>query len=124
MSDLAPFCDIETAVMQTVNGLGTADTATPPDLSAHLPFIRVNRIGGPDTRFIDTARVDIDCFAADRPTAYALAESVRQRMLNVPHVVAAGRIDSVVTDSGPREIPWGDPALRRFTASYTVTSRR
>ena len=124
MSDLAAFPDIELAVMQTVTDLGTTGTATPPTLSASLPFIRVNRIGGPDSRFIDTARVDVDCFAADRPTSYALAESVRQRLLNIPHVVAAGRIDSVVTNSGPREIPWGDPALRRFTASYSITARR
>lgn len=124
MSDLTAFPDIEKCVIQTVTDLSTGGTVTPPNLNTSLPFVRVNRIGGPDDRFIDTARVDVECFAATRDAAYTLAEQVRQRLLNVPHVVAAGRIDSVITDSGPKEIPWGDPSVRRFTASYSVTARR
>lgn len=124
MSDLAPFVDIETALEQTLADLGTTGKVTPPNLASEVPFIRVSRIGGPDTRFIDTARVDVDCFGLTRNDAYNLAEACRQRLLNVPHVVAAGRIDSVITDSGPREIPWGDPTVRHFTASYSVSSRR
>lgn len=110
--------------MQTLTDLATVGTVTPPNLGASLPFVRIVRIGGAGTRFIDTARIDVDAFAATRSSAYSLAESCRQRLINVPHVVAAGRIDSVITDSGPHEIPWGDPAVRRFTASYTLTVRR
>ena len=124
MSDLAPFCDIEMAVIQTLTDLAPGGTVTPPNLDTSLPFLRVTRIGGPDTRFIDTARIDVDAFDDLRADAYALAEAVRQRLLNVPHIVAAGRLDSVITDSGPHEVPWGDTKVRRFTASYSISSRR
>jgi hypothetical protein len=124
MSDLAPFVDLELAVMQTITDLATTGTVTPDNLQTVTPFIRVSRIGGPDSLFIDSGRIDLDCFATTRSAAYSLAESCRQRLLTVPHVVSAGRIDSVTTDSGPHEVPWGDPTVRRFTASYTVTARR
>jgi len=124
MNDLGSFPDIELAVVQTLADLATTGTSTPPNLASAVPFVRVSKIGGPDSRFIDESRVDVDAFGIDRPTTQALAEACRQRLLNVPHVVAAGRIDSVTTDSGPREIPWGDPSVRHFVASYTITARR
>jgi hypothetical protein len=124
MSDLAPFIDLELAVIQTVTDLGSTGTVTPPTLETSTPFIRVSRIGGPSDRFMDFGRIDVDCFGATRGAAYSLAETCRQRLINVPHAVTAGIIDSVITDSGPHEIPWGDPKVRCFTASYTVTARR
>lgn len=127
MADLAPFPDVEQAVISLLTGLGTADTETPSNLVANLPFIRVNRIGGTNDRITDAARVDVNIYAVKRTDAATLAETVRQRMLSYPHVITipvACVLDDVITDVAPNEVPWGDPAIRRFTSSYRVTARR
>jgi len=126
VTDLAVFIDIETAVMDLLADLATGGigTVTPSNLNTSMPFVRVTRIGGGDTRITDTARVDVDAFGATRTVAYNLAEACRQRLISGPHVTAPGVLDSVTTDAGPHEVPWGDPTIRRFTASYSVSSRR
>jgi hypothetical protein len=110
--------------MDLLSGLAPTGTVTPPNLNTSLPFIRVMRIGGGDTRFIDTAHVDVDAFGATREAAYTLAEACRQILLAFPLVTAAGVIDSVETQAGPHEIPWGNSNVRRRTSSYTITARR
>jgi hypothetical protein len=118
------FPDLETAVMDLLVGLAPTGTVTPPNLNTSLPFIRVMRIGGGDTRFVDTAHIDVDAFGATREAAYALAEACREVLLGFPYVTSAGVIDSVQTDSGPHEIPWGNSNVRRLTSSYSITARR
>lgn len=124
MTNFTDFPDLETAVMDLLSDLASTGTVAPADLLTSMPFVRVMRIGGGDTRFIDTAHVDVDAFGATRAAAYSLAEACREVLLSFPYVTAVGVIDSVVTDSGPHEIPWGDPNVRRLTASYTLTARR
>ncbi len=124
MADLPPFLDVETALVELFSDLATTGTVTPPSLLTSLPFVRVTRIGGLDTRLFDTARVDVDSFGATRAVSYDLAEACRQRLLSYPQVTAAGVIDLVVTNAGPHEVPWGDTNVRRFTASYSISARR
>lgn len=125
MADLAVFCDIEAAVIALIADIIPAATIAPPDLGSMGPFARVSRFGGSDNLITDTARVDVDCFAATRAEAYAAAEQVRQRLLCAPHVIdTVGTIDRAATLTSPNEVPWADPNLRRFTASYSLTSRR
>lgn len=128
MADLAPFPDLEVATKLLIADLGTTGTTTPADLAGSLPFLRVVRFGGGDDRFTDSARIDIDAFEETRPVARLLAETVRQRLLSYPHVVSSDGltivIDRVDTLTGPQEVPWGNPGLRRFTASYTLSARR
>lgn len=126
MSDLTGFPDTEAALLAVLVDLAGNGTITPTNLADVLPFVRVMRFGGSDDLLTDTARVDVDCFAATRPAAQSLAEAVRQRMLSYPHVVdGVGTIDYATTDLAPNEVPWSDSqSVRRFTASYTVTTRR
>lgn len=124
MADRAPYPDVEQALLDVVSDLGTCATVTPPDLENHLPFIRIARFGGGNDQVSDSARVSIDAFGANRPDAYTLAEAIRQRLISNPHGTASGLLDLVETDTGPNEIPWGDVKVRRFNASYTVTTRR
>lgn len=125
MTDLPVFPDIERALMTLLSDLAATGTQTPDDLQDSMPFVRVARYGGPDDRFTDTARVDVDCFAASRDAAHTLAEQVRARLLSYPHVVGSTVIDRAITDNGPNEIPWSnDPNVRRFTAAYQVRARR
>lgn len=124
MADMSHFVDVETALMDLLSDLGTTGTYTPNSLVSSLPFIRIMRIGGSDDRFFDLARISIDAFQTTRPLAYALAESIRQRLITGPNVTAPGVLETALTDVGPHEIPWGDTKIRRFTADYTISVRR
>lgn len=127
MTDRQPFPDIEVVLVELLLDLasGGAGTATPSNLQDTMPYLRVQRIGGEDNGWTDAPLVAIDAFAADRPTAQALAEAVRQRLLTGPHTVDAGTVDNATTATGPNEVPWSDDqTVRRFAASYRVTARR
>lgn len=128
MTDLPGFPDIESAVGDAIAELAGGDghwgTVTPADLQQQLPFIRVRRFGGSDDRLTDQARVDVDYFAATRAAAWAGAEAVRQRLISRPLRVGAVVIDQVTTTSGPIQVPWDDPNVRRVTGAYTASARR
>jgi hypothetical protein len=130
MTDRSPFPDIVAVLRNVLVDLVGDDcerigTATPSTLQTSMPFIRVQRFGGADDGFTDAPLVAIDAFAADRDTAWALAEAIRQRLLTGPHTVAGGTIDNGTTATAPNEVPWSDDqTIWRFTASYRVTARR
>jgi hypothetical protein len=110
--------------MELLVDLAPTGTTTPSNLQTAMPFVRVTRIGGSDTRIFDDPRVDIDAFAGTREAAYVLAEACRQRLINYPHRTSLGLIDLVTTDAGPHEVPWGDTTVRHFTSSYSLSARR
>ena len=121
------FPDVEAALVGYFGDLGTCVTVAPPDLDVQIqtkPVIRIERVGGGDNRFLDTAKISIDVFATDRATTYTVAETIRQRLLAFPIALTNCVIDEVATNTGPMEVPWGDANVRRRTALYTVYSRR
>jgi hypothetical protein len=94
--------------------------------------VQVTRFGGGDDSLtLDRANVDIDCYVGpdsdgnpDRAAARLLAERVRKAMrVDLAHRTIAGvivgRVDTV---TGPSERPYDDTSLRRFGASYAVTT--
>lgn len=124
MSDPDPFPDMEAALIELVSDLATADVETPASLDDVLPFIRITRIGGNDDFFTDAGRMDVDAFAKQRSDASRLARLIRQRFGRGPHVLSNCVIDAVTTDVAPNQVPWGNPNIRLFTASYRITARR
>jgi hypothetical protein len=130
MNDLAPFIDIEVAVIELLTQLSTEEAPlylgveTPADLSGHLPFIKVARIGGTDDRFTDAARIDVQYFTLSRTLAKVVSANGHQHLLAYPHSVDAGVIDRVTTDVSPNEVPWANDKIRMFTSSYRITARR
>jgi hypothetical protein len=96
----------------------------PTAMMGRLPFVVVERIGGPDDFFNDYPTVGIDVFARTRTQAYDLAEGIRAAIL-APALVAGGTLlDSVVTRSAPAKAPWeGDDVYRR-RAVYDISTRR
>lgn len=100
-------------------------TDTPANLEKVLPVVQVTRFGGADVApGIDRPVVDIDCYAATRGAASDLAERVRYALLyQLPGTsigtVGIPRVDTV---TGPTWRPYDNPALRRFGASYAVTT--
>lgn len=124
MADLTVFPDVEAALLELLDDLATCGTVVPSDLDSRMPFVKVSRFGGGDDLISDTAFVDVDTFAVQRADAYTLAEQVRQRLISGPHVLTAGVLDVVGTNTGPHEVPWANQGVRRFTAAYQVTTRR
>lgn len=96
----------------------------PANLQDRMPLIRVRGIGGADDRITDRPRTDVEVYAADYPTSRTLAEAVRQRLLDYPHLTAAGNVDWVETESRPTEIPHDDQAVRLVAATYRISFRR
>lgn len=126
---LAPFIDTEKAVLLLLADLadGNVDIETPSDLQDHLPFVRVERLGGQGTRWTDSPRIAVDVFAArgSRSSAVSLAFACQARLLSFPHVIdSVGVIDKVVTDISPNEVPWPNDNVLLVTSSYQVSVRR
>lgn len=108
--------------LEALTGAGRTAIETPPDLAAALPFVRVLRVGGGSDRINDRASVDVDVFAATYVAGELLAERVRQHLVGPPPPVAV--FDRIDCEIAPRELPWGDGTVRRWNATYLVTSRR
>jgi hypothetical protein len=130
MTDLSPYVDVHTALTELLADLVPAGhvvtwTGTNlQDVIASGPLIKVARLGGDDDRITAVPRVDADVFATTESSGAPLAELVRQRLLSWPHNTAAGVIDRVITEVAPHEVPYDDPGVRLFTATYRIATRR
>lgn len=118
---MSGFPDVEAVLVAALESFGTVDTVTPSDLQEQLPFIRVVRSGGPDDHVSDYPVVDLDVFGATRAQAWDLAAEIRDH-LRFAHAIR--EFDRVGTEVGPRELPWGDPGIRRIGATYRIVTRR
>ena len=109
---------------QFVTGPQNIGTSTPNTLSDVLPFVRVNRYGGPDDGVTDRAAVDVDSYAARRADAITLARTIHAFLTAGPHKVGPNLIDLVTTQVGVVERPRVAGDIRRFGGTYTVSCRR
>ncbi|MFI9123883.1 hypothetical protein ACIGW0_31580 [Streptomyces bikiniensis] len=96
---------------------------TPPDLEDRLPFVRVERLGGPDNRFRQHPTVAVDVFAATADEARATSRDVQKALLALRGEVRGAVISDVRCDSGPSPQPWANDEVHRRGALYTVTLR-
>ncbi len=100
-----------------------ASTWTPADLDSRLPWVLVRRTGGPYDGFrLDQPSVDVAVFAPDVDTASALALQI-QRLFHeslARHQHGDAVVSHVRTTSGPHWIPYDNPAIQRYEASYTL----
>jgi len=121
----ARFPDVQAALVALLAPMagGRAGIETPADLESRLPFVRVMRTGGGSGRVSDSATVQVDVFAASYGAGEDLAERVRQYLTGRPLRHGRAVLDRVVCESAPVELPWA-PRVRRFVATYVVTSRR
>lgn len=97
-------------------------TDLPPDLDALLPVIRITCSDGDDDGFrLDASLVDIDVFAGTRTGAAALAEQVREDLIEMRgEPQPTGVVTGVRTLIKPRWLADPNPNLARFNASYQV----
>lgn len=95
----------------------------PANLAAEVPLIRCVRFGGGDDVItIDKPVLDIEAFAADRDSAFELAELIRSDFrLRLPgYHTAAGTVAAVRTLIGPGWRPYDNTNVVRVGASYEV----
>lgn len=99
----------------------TASTKTPADLDSRLPWVLVRRTGGSYDGFrIDRPSVDIAVFALDADTASALALQIQREFHEnlARHRHGDAVVSHVRTDTGPHWVPYDNPAIERYEASY------
>lgn len=128
MSDpiVRDFVNIERLIAELfaplLGGVTHVGSVTPPDLEAHLPFLRATRIGGGRTHLFDYPMVDLDYFAADELTGAPGASQVANRLLSKPPPHPS--LDVVFCEMAFRELPWGDSdSLRRWGATFAFETR-
>lgn len=97
----------------------------PTDLEKKLPLVQVQVTpGGGEDGTSGVTLLDVDTFAANRTAMWDLARKVHTSMLALAgQYVGALVIDSVTSDTRPAPVDYGNPALRRATATYRLTSR-
>jgi hypothetical protein len=92
-------------------------------LNATLPAVRATRIGGtPDQEsWVDSPEVQVECWAADDPTAERLARQVVAALPTIRGPKSYGRVATFEVTSGPFWAP-DDPNLST-NARYIFTIR-
>ena len=120
------FQDIELSLVtwvKTLDGIVDAGNRTPADFTGKLIYVRVVNLGGPDDGITDSPRIDIDVFASGRTAARDAAEMIRTALR--PRLrVGSAIIDSVRTVTSPRELPWSNEKIKRYSATYAIGLRR
>ncbi|MBK3561088.1 hypothetical protein JHN55_32090 [Streptomyces sp. MBT56] len=123
------WADVELLVMTGLRPLlpGVRVVDELPDrLEDRVPLVSVLVVGGGDDRITDTATVDLASFAKTRAETWALAERTRRAMHSLAATHNPGQkavIDDVTTSQRPAIVPYGNPAVRRAVATYTVSAR-
>ena len=81
--------------------------------------------GGSADQIDGTWAVDIDCFGPSYGEAMTHALAL-EAMLLAPggHVTPTMRVDSVLENSSPAEVPWEDDGAFRISATYVFSARR
>jgi hypothetical protein len=96
-------------------------TETPNDLASILPVIWVKRSGGLLSLGLDTAQMDIDCFAADELTVNAFAMQVATVMQRAAGYMALAASISAVTVRDLSWRPYIDTNVRSFGMTCDIT---
>lgn len=119
--------EIESLLVAWSTGLFTSAqsmTELPDDLEAELPVIQWYRIGGiVRDPTLDESSVDYDVYAADRPSAAALANQVRAAILyKLPgHVSGSFVVTATSEVSAPAWRPYDNTRLRRYGGTVDIT---
>jgi len=123
------YPDVESLLVAYLSGRTGYRVVTelPEDVDQHLPIIRVNRVSGTSVNYkCDHPIVDVDVFAADRPTAHDLSEEMRSMLyLDLPTVDCvqpSGVVAGVTVLNGPRWLPDKNTHVRRYQASYQLVT--
>lgn len=120
----APSLSIDALLVSwcTDNQLSAMATVEPwPDFTP--PLLVIERVGGSHDGYrVHDAVIDVDAFAATRQSAETLAWEADRLLLAIQGVTHRGLVVTRVDVTGaPRAIPYGNPKMRRFSATYRLT---
>lgn len=105
-----------------LGGAGHVGSEAPDDLEERLPFLRIQRNGGPRTHQFDYPVVDLSLFDVDERVGAPRASSIANRLLRKPPPHPA--IDVVRCEPAFRELPWGDTeTVRHWGATFFFETR-
>lgn len=93
-------------------------------LSGGSGFVRVVRGPGPCDGLDDAPTIRVDAFGLTLAACEDLAEVVRTRLMDSDLVNEHGCIDRMTCPSGPTELPWSNPDVKRLQAIYQALVRR
>lgn len=122
------FPDVESLLADLLVDIGGSGaqtgTATPDDLQAQLPFIRINAHGGPRDQVNSVCRFRTHTLAATYAEAKALDAVICQRLIASFITLSGVTLDRVECTEGPDEVAWPDPGVRRVVSTYKSVARR
>jgi len=129
VSVLTGFPDAELVMMDLLTPVGVTVTATSENLAPPVVVV-VQRVGGADDGVTDRPRVQVVCYGATRPAAWALAEQARQIVLAAGGTAVTGTnvtgvfLDSTRTETPSVQLPDPNRDVRAVTAVYRLSYRR
>jgi len=100
-----------------------ASTETPADLESRVPFVQVTGTGGDHDGYRrDEPSVDISVFAATTVEAADWAGRIHWLLHEqlAESVYDGVSVNRVRTSVRPHRVPYDNPALRRYEASYSL----
>lgn len=125
-----PDIDVERALIDGLVSAVAGDqtrigTNTPGDLASKLPFLRVLRYGGgyDNTTGTDRADVDLDGFGPTRDAARAVLYDALTLLLPGSRLGDRMTIDTITVLVSPRSLPYENPAVRKWSAAVSITTR-
>lgn len=136
MTGHQPFISPERALAAVVRealGLAPTSPAVGGDMLGDLGgmpwYVRIDKVpGGRSDRLQGDFVIDLEVYHPNYLAGESLAFSIEAFLLGYPHVVVVDGqtvvIDSIQQNAGPAEIPWDDPNVTRFLATYVITIRR
>lgn len=122
------FVSAELVVMGILADIG-APVVQSTSMSLSPPLVRVRRVPGePRTHFDDPAHVEVMTFGATFEAAQSLAEACWQAIefayaKAAPLPSGSITVDATDTILPPTEVPWPNPEVRVFQATYRVVTR-
>lgn len=136
MSDLPPFKDVHTALLDglksDIEGLADPTGELDYHVGSETPaaggveerglFVVVEMRGGSDTFFTDHPVVSVEVLGRSRSETYATSEAIRAWLLAKPVLPGPVVIDSATTRTRPQQLP--SVGMRRWGATYEISVRR
>ena len=115
-------------LIETVISSWPADATQRATAPGALPLVRVAGLGGTTDETTKSEPIDVDVLTSTWSASDLISRQIEQVLMAYPHQVRSGGpfayLDFVTTIVGPQEVPWGDPNVRRFIASYRISARR
>jgi hypothetical protein len=114
--------DVTGLVIDALDGVAAVDSRMPANLETVVPFIRAQRVGGPDDGMaLDDATIVLNCFAATDKAANLLGQAAVAAVRAARGVVTNGAVITHVRKlGGPGWADYENPNVSRVYVTLQV----